>query len=156
MLPGYQIFFPTKQKVSSTGNNEQSKIADKDTSLPNVFNAFYTHFEQNASSTVSHALTAPDTPGPTVTAADFRSIFLRVHPRKAMGRNGGPGRALRSCADQLAEVFTDIFSLSLLQAKVPTYSKKAIIIPVPKKAHATCLNDYCPVALTSIIMNCFE
>eukprot|EP00061_Rhincodon_typus_P010921 g35560.t1 len=67
-----------------------------------------------------------------------------------------PSRALGSCAEQLAEVFTDSFNLSLLQAEVPTYFKKTTIIPVPKKAHTMCLNDYHPVALTSIIMKCFE
>ncbi|KAK1792647.1 hypothetical protein P4O66_012581 [Electrophorus voltai] len=30
------------------------------------------------------------------------------------------------------------------------------IVPVPKKPTVLCLNDYCPIALTSIIMKCFE
>jgi spore maturation protein SpmA len=30
------------------------------------------------------------------------------------------------------------------------------IVPVPKDTKATCLNDYRPVALTSIAMKCFE
>eukprot|EP00061_Rhincodon_typus_P011818 g37118.t1 len=58
----------------------------------------------------------------------------------------------KSCVDQLVEVFTNIFNLSLLQAIVPTCFKKITIIPVPRKAHAMCLNDYHPLALTSIIM----
>eukprot|EP00061_Rhincodon_typus_P003461 g20141.t1 len=73
-----------------------------------------------------------------------------------MGPDSVPSRALRSCADQLAEVLTNIFNLSLLQAKVPTCFKKTTIIPVPKKAHMTCLTDYHPVPLTSIIRKCFE
>jgi gmma-aminobutyric acid receptor subunit gamma/cGMP-dependent protein kinase 2 len=32
----------------------------------------------------------------------------------------------------------------------------ATIVPVPKKAKITELNDYCPIALTSVIMKCFE
>ena len=32
----------------------------------------------------------------------------------------------------------------------------ATIVPVPKKAKVTELNDYRPVALPSIIMKCFE
>eukprot|EP00061_Rhincodon_typus_P016902 g45356.t1 len=66
-----------------------------------------------------------------------RSVFLGVNPRKAIGPDSVPGRALGSCADQLVEVFTDIFNLSLLQAEAPTYFEKTTIIPVPKKAHAT-------------------
>eukprot|EP00061_Rhincodon_typus_P007791 g29830.t1 len=41
-------------------------------------------------------------------------------------------------------------------AKVPTCFKKTSIIPVPEKAYATCLNDYRPVALTSVNMKCFK
>eukprot|EP00061_Rhincodon_typus_P008134 g30483.t1 len=42
------------------------------------------------------------------------------------------------------------------KVKVFTCFKKTAIIPIPKKTHAMCLNDYCPVALTSIIMKFFE
>eukprot|EP00061_Rhincodon_typus_P008972 g32058.t1 len=133
-----------------------SKIADKDTSLPDMLNAFYVPFKQNASGTVTSAPTAPDTPVPSVTTTDVRSVFLGVNPRKAMGPDGGRGQALRSCVDQLAEVFTEIFNLSLLQAKVPICFKKTTIIPIPKKAHAVCLNDHLPMTLTSIIAKFFE
>eukprot|EP00061_Rhincodon_typus_P017907 g46837.t1 len=57
---------------------------------------------------------------------------------------------------ELAEVFTNIFNLSRQQAKVPICFEKTTIIPVPKKAHAMCLNDYRPVALTPIIMKSFK
>eukprot|EP00061_Rhincodon_typus_P006965 g28141.t1 len=92
----------------------------------------------------------------SVTASEVRSIFLGVNPMKATGPDSFPGRALRSCADQMPEVFTSIFSLSLLQAQVPICFKKTTIIPIPKKPHAVCLNDYCPVVLTSIIIKCFN
>eukprot|EP00061_Rhincodon_typus_P005223 g24477.t1 len=41
-------------------------------------------------------------------------------------------------------------------AKVPTCFKKTTIIPVPKKTHEVPLNDFHPIALTSIIMKCFK
>ena len=59
-------------------------------------------------------------------------------------------------ADQLADVFTDIFNLSLFQSVVPACFRETIIVPVLKKAKTLCLNDYHPVALNSIIMKCFE
>jgi hypothetical protein len=34
--------------------------------------------------------------------------------------------------------------------------KQTAIVSVPKNAKVTCLNDYHPVALTSVVMNCFE
>ena len=57
---------------------------------------------------------------------------------------------------QLAGVFTDIFNLSLAQSAIPTCFKMSTIVPVPEKAKVTELNDYRPVALTSVIMKCFE
>eukprot|EP00061_Rhincodon_typus_P014424 g41430.t1 len=45
---------------------------------------------------------------------------------------------------------------AIRDAKRQSWTKKTTIIPVPKKTHAMCLNNYCPVDLTSIIMKCFE
>ena len=64
--------------------------------------------------------------------------------------------SIRACDDQLAGVFMDIFNLSLSQSAGPTCFKMATIVPVPKKATVTELNDYRAVALTSVIMKCFE
>ncbi|KAI4889747.1 hypothetical protein NFI96_019341, partial [Prochilodus magdalenae] len=58
--------------------------------------------------------------------------------------------------DQLTDVFTDIFNISLSSATVPTCLKATTIIPVPKKSSVSCLNDYRPIALTPIIMKCLE
>ncbi|KAK3526716.1 hypothetical protein QTP70_032064, partial [Hemibagrus guttatus] len=65
-------------------------------------------------------------------------------------------RVLRECAEQLADVFTDIFNISLSSAVIPTCLKSTTIIPVPKKSPVSCCNDYHPLALTPIIMKCFE
>jgi hypothetical protein len=56
---------------------------------------------------------------------------------------------------QLAVVSTDIYNLSLSQPAVPTCFKITIVL-VPKKAKVTELNDYRPLALTSVIMKCLE
>eukprot|EP00061_Rhincodon_typus_P015432 g43101.t1 len=108
---------------------KQYKTADKATSLHDMLNAFYARFEQNASGVVMLTPTAPDTPVPSITVSEVSSVFLGVNPRKATGPDSVPSQALRSCVDQLAEVFTNIFNLFLLQAEVPTCFKKTIIIP---------------------------
>jgi hypothetical protein len=53
-------------------------------------------------------------------------------------------------------VFTGIINIFLSQSAVPTCFKLATIVPVPKKAKVTDLKDYLPVALTSVIIKCFE
>ncbi|KAK3509541.1 hypothetical protein QTP70_001400 [Hemibagrus guttatus] len=87
---------------------------------------------------------------------DVRRAFSRVNTRKAAGPDGISGRVLRACADQLTPVFTEIFNLSLIQSVIPTCFKEPIIVPVPKKTHPASLNDYRPVALTSVVMKCLE
>jgi hypothetical protein len=81
---------------------------------------------------------------------------LNVLAQMAAGPDDIPIRIIRACADQLADVFTDIFNHSLSQSVVSICFKMASIVPVPKKAKVTELNDYCPEALTSVIMKCFE
>ncbi len=59
--------------------------------------------------------------------------------------------AMIMLSDQLAGLFTSIFNESLATSVVPTF-KKSVIIPVPKNSKPSCLNDYRPVALTSIVI----
>ncbi len=86
-----------------------------------------------------------------VSEDEVRRELKRVNVRKAAGPDGSTGRVLRSCADQLAGLFTSTFNESLA-----TSVKKSVIIPVPKNNKPSCLNDYRPVALTSIVMKVFE
>lgn len=47
-------------------------------------------------------------------------------------------------------------NLSLAQADIPTCFKMSVIIPASKKEKVTELNDYQPVAVSSVIMKCFK
>ncbi|XP_061923921.1 chloride channel protein 2b isoform X2 [Entelurus aequoreus] len=87
---------------------------------------------------------------------DVRRQFLKLNTRKAPGPDGVSPSTLRHCADQLAPVFTDIFNTSLELCRVPSCFKTSTIVPVPKKARITGLNDYRPVTLTSVVMKSFE
>ncbi len=92
----------------------------------------------------------------TLSPHSVRRSLSRINARKALGPDNIPGRVLRDCAVELTDVFTDIFNISLSQAVVPTCFKATTIIPVPKKSSPSCFNDYRPVALTPILMKCFE
>lgn len=142
--------------------------ADADSSLVEDLNTFFARFEVSSASpntdastvsgagaTVAGDPTGEDCPL-SVSEHDVRRALRRVNSRKAAGPDGIPGRVLKSCADQLAPVFTSIFNLSLAHSVVPSCFKKSTIIPVPKKTNPACLNDYRPVALTSVVMKCFE
>ncbi|KAK3518498.1 hypothetical protein QTP70_001480 [Hemibagrus guttatus] len=92
----------------------------------------------------------------SLSTTEVRSALSKVDPRKSAYPDGIPGRVLKACSDQLVQVFTGIFNLSLAQATVPTCLKTTTIIPMPKHSSAECLNNFRPVALTPIVMKCFE
>ncbi len=71
-------------------------------------------------------------------------------------KEGNHQACLKTCADQLAPIFTQIFNRSLELCEVPSCFKRSTIIPVPMKPKITGLNDYRPVALTSVAMKSFE
>jgi hypothetical protein len=92
----------------------------------------------------------------TLSAADVSKTFKLVNIHNAAGPDGLSGPVLRTCKDQLASVFTDIFNLSLSESVLPTCFKQTTIEPVPKNIKVTYLNYYIPVAITSVAMKCFE
>ncbi|KAL6475087.1 hypothetical protein MHYP_G00161270 [Metynnis hypsauchen] len=92
----------------------------------------------------------------TLTTEEVRRALTRVSTRKAADPDGIPGRVLKTCANQLAATFTDIFNISLAQSVVPACFKATTIIPIPKKNTISSMNDYRPIALTPIVMKCFE
>ncbi|KAI5615474.1 gastrula zinc finger protein XlCGF28.1-like [Silurus asotus] len=123
---------------------------------PNELNHFFARFDQSTGHFTPTMDSATAYSPLSISTTDVYSVFSRVDARKAAGPDGIPGRVLRACAGQLAQVFTDIFNLSLAQATVPTCLKTTTIVPVPKHSAAKCLNDFRPVALTPIAMKCFE
>ncbi|KAK3529810.1 hypothetical protein QTP86_004623 [Hemibagrus guttatus] len=123
-------------------------------SLP--LNSFYAWFEAQNDMTARKTIPPPEDQVLCLTTADVMKTLCRVNPRKAAGPDNIPGRVLRECAEQLVDVFIDIFKISLSSAVVSTCLKTTSIILVPKKSPVFCLNDYRPVALTPIIMECFE
>ncbi len=100
----------------------------------------------------------PVSPTPAIQFSedDMRQVFRKNKTRKAPGQDGVTPACLKTCTDQLAPIFTQIFNRSLELCKVPSCFKRSTIIPVPKKPKITGLNDYRPVALTSVAMKSFE
>ena len=100
----------------------------------------------------------PGPPGPpfVIQERKVRILFRSQNPRKVSGPYNVSPATLRSCSDQLAPVFTALFNKSLEQCHVPRCFKTSTIVPVPKKPSIASLNDYRPVALTSVVMKVFE
>uniref|UniRef100_A0A3Q3G0A3 Reverse transcriptase domain-containing protein n=1 Tax=Labrus bergylta TaxID=56723 RepID=A0A3Q3G0A3_9LABR len=129
---------------------------DNNINFLNDLNNYFARFEALNITPARKSIPHSDEQPISLDAADVRRTLRRVNTRKAAGPDDIPGRVLKECADQLAGVLTDIFNTSLIQAVVPSCLKTATIIPVPKKSTISSLNDYRPVALTPIMMKCFE
>ncbi len=146
--------------ICSSGNNSSAEVR-ADPFLPKELNTFYGRFECNgggATLPISASGSSRQSSDHVFTLSEdevWREL-RRVNVRKAAGPDGITDRVLRSCADQLAGLFTSIFNESLATSVVPTSFKKSVIIPVPKNSKPSCLNDYRPVALTSTVMKVFE
>ena len=146
---------------SATGYKKKPPPTSNDPNLPDQFNVFCTRFEAPRGSTPSIPPASPPpattSPAPLViTEHEVRRLFKGQNTRKACGPDMVSPATLKHCASELAPVFTDIFNQSLNLCRVPVCFKSAVIIPVPKKPKITCLNDYRPVALTSVVMKVFE
>ena len=100
---------------------KHSRELPSDTSLPDEVNNLYARFEASNTETCMRASTVPDDCVITLSTANVSKTFKQVNIHKAAGPDGLPGRVLQACADQLASVFTDIFSLSLSESVIPTF-----------------------------------
>ncbi|KAK3548641.1 hypothetical protein QTP70_015935 [Hemibagrus guttatus] len=148
-----------------------------------MHNDFYARFEAQNNVKARKTIPPPNDQVLCLSTADKKRNLCRVNPQKSAGPDNIPGTVLRECAeleyvqggcnqwrlyqlggvydisDQLhlqANVFTDTFNVSLSSAIVPMCLKTMIIVSVPKKFTVSCLNNYHPVALTPIMMKCFE
>ncbi|KAK3569190.1 hypothetical protein QTP86_026472, partial [Hemibagrus guttatus] len=92
----------------------------------------------------------------TIKEEEVNRLFKHLNTHKATGPDSVSPSLLKHCANQLSPVFTDIFNTSLETCHVPACFKTSAIVPVPKKTKITGLNDYRPVALTSVVMKSFE
>ncbi len=148
-------------KTTCSSGNKSSAEVRADPLLAEELNTFYGRFDCNGGANLPNSPSGSSRQSSndhviTFSEDDVRRELKRVNVRKAAGPDGITGRVLRSCADQLAGLFTSIFNESLATSVVPTSFKKSVIIPVPKNSKPSCLNDYRPVALTSTVMKVFE
>lgn len=87
---------------------------------------------------------------------DIRRAFKHVNTKKSAEPDGISWQVLKLCANQITLVVMMMSNLSLAQSVISTCFKKSIIILVPNQTRPTSLNNYCPVALISMVLKRFE
>ena len=146
-ITGYK---PKKVPLKTT---DEAKLAGE-------LNTFYARFDQRDFSeeqlkVMEEVFSRPSTPV-TITTDEVRASFKKVKARSAAGPDNITGRLLRECGDSLAPVYRELFQRSLDEHSIPAIWKSSTIVPVPKKRAPATMNDYRPVALTSIPFKCAE
>ena len=149
MWEGLQSITNYKQKSSS---NSSSNVVV----TPDSLNDFYSRFDRVNQSGISQSFVCDESPPVKIDTRDVQSLFRKQIPRKAPGPDGVLPSTLRYCSFVLAPIFTNIFNQSLSSQTIPICFKTSVVIPVPKKQPIKSINDYRPVALTSVIMKVFE
>ena len=147
--------------LQSVTNYKQKKPAPPDNHnidfTPDKLNQYYARFDRLNNNPLPPPDPASPLPPPfKIESYEVNKLFRNQNTNKAPGPDGVLTTTLRHCADQLAPVFTDIFNESLCTQVVPSCFKVSTVIPVPKKSTVLSLNDYRPVALTSVVMKVFE
>jgi len=148
--------------VVGTSSEKNVKVALEgfscDSLLATELNKFYLRFDTTNFSNVILEHKSHLSGKVVVPSFDEQAVNKFKHSRS--GKSPGPdnisSRLLISCAEQLGPIFHYIFLMSLEQQRVPKIWKQSTVIPVAKLNHPKLLNDFRPVALTSLVMKCFK
>ncbi|XP_077981372.1 uncharacterized protein LOC144436447 [Glandiceps talaboti] len=141
--------------------NRKTEVVEAKT-FANELNDFYCRFDthnfqqqqENARNIVTSKLEQSDMP--QISEMEVSLKLKCINPRKAQGPDNISGRFLRHCHLEVASIFTTLFNWSISTHTIPSLWKTSAISPVPKHNNPTKLNDYRPIALTSIVMKCLE
>ena len=83
-------------------------------------------------------------------------LLLNINPNKANGPDEIPGRFLKTCAREIADIYQVLFQASLDQGIVPQDWKEANVVPLFKKGDRSDPANYRPISLTSLSCKLLE
>lgn len=99
------------------------RSCENNTSLLSDLNSFFARFEAQND---SHPLKTPSPPHEQplhLSSASMKRTLATIYP--AAGPGNIPGRVLKNSAEELKDVFTDVFNIYLEQAAIPSILKAA-------------------------------
>jgi hypothetical protein len=124
--------------------------------LSDNLNKFYLRFERDETTQQFQLYASTPLNVLDYTIAEVNAALGRCVPGKASGPDSVPTKILKSCANQLADIFHTLFNRCLAAGYIPQLWRRSEVVPVPKKPKPSALNDYRPIALTSVVMKTFE
>ena len=91
-----------------------------------------------------------------ITHNGILKLLLNLDPNKAVGPDQVPGKFLKLCAYEIADIYVILFQASLDQGIVPHDWKQANIVPLFKKGDKSLPENYRPISLTSLSCKILE
>ena len=82
-----------------------------------------------------------------ITSFGIFKLLSNINPNKATGPDDLPGKFLKLCANEVANIYTILFQASLDQGIVPPDWKKGNIVPLYKKGDKSLPENYRPITL---------
>ncbi|KAL0147810.1 hypothetical protein M9458_056887 [Cirrhinus mrigala] len=180
-LPGGKIHWSLEQYIDYalrlSGSSFTVGIADEELCNPTVPITSKYFYTPTIMSGIVNIMPEPSYAMPAKPAQDmstkpqpFHVMPAKPQPAHAMPAAPGPAHAMATLPESapvmatLPDQFTrwlpslgpDNIPGRVLRDLVPTCLKSTSIIPVRKKSPVSRLNDYHPIALTPIMMKCFE
>ena len=91
-----------------------------------------------------------------VSSRGILKLLSNLNPNKAIGPDNVPGKFLKLCAYEIADIYQVLFQASLDQGVVPPDWKEANIVPLFKKGDKSLPENYRPISLTSLSCKLLE
>ena len=92
----------------------------------------------------------------TFSDSELEAAMRELPSNAAAGPDGFPAILLKKCCSALCSPLASIWRKSLIEGKVPSICKQALIIPVHKGKSRSLPQNYRPIALTSHLVKVFE
>jgi len=86
-------------------------------------------------------------------------VYVKLHnldPNKSAGPDNWPTKVLKDMAEQLCLPLTILFTKSIQTSTLPDAWIRGHVIPVHKKGDCKCVDNYCPITLTSVVDKLLE
>ena len=141
-------------------NNSKGKILDNVEAYVNQLNRFYARFDKHDFSVQSDIiwseLLGRNVEPIVVTREETLRVLSEITPGKACGPDKVAGKILKFCRFCLCDILSTLYQQSVNSHLIPLIWKTSEIVPVPKIKNPIEMNDFRPVALTSVVMKCLE